>query len=425
MSTERTDTRFALSAWLRRLGAVTFLGAGALFLFEGVADAGALRRELLWTGVTLALSFFGIFVARAARDAAGARVLLGLAAATIPTHFAQVGGQLWSWRVEGTESLEGVVLGGALLVLLAPPLSIGVSALVRGRGALLTSLLFVLSCPLLLTTRNGDAIAACVVVEVFALLALELMVFRNDPRMKTFEGLSARAMLLVPPAILLLRNAFHPSTSAWVAALFVAPSIVLLALPHLTSWRGSLSRALQAASVVGLALGVVVFCGSAPWVGLVLSVVGLLGTKACVDEPRILAQLGLAAFVVSVAVVSVAPDARNAALIVPVSILHFLAAHRLRSLPHLIVTLVATLAGVAGQLAPFIRFPLHDRWILVAAAGMALLLLATLVERYRGRVDRIVSDLESQFRVGATPPTPSAPESPVVTDAPAAAEIYR
>src|SRR5690349_9851381 len=102
MNTEgQLEARFRPGTWLRWGGAITFLGAGVLFLLEGVDDDGALGRELSWAAITVVLSIFGIVAARAGRDAAGARVLLGLAAATIPAHFAQVGAQIWGFRVDG------------------------------------------------------------------------------------------------------------------------------------------------------------------------------------------------------------------------------------------------------------------------------------------------------------------------------------
>ena len=74
-----------LSAWLRWLGAITFLCASIGFLVEGWTDTTPFRRELSWAAVTLGLTLLGIFSAQRLRDPAGARLSLGLAAATIST----------------------------------------------------------------------------------------------------------------------------------------------------------------------------------------------------------------------------------------------------------------------------------------------------------------------------------------------------
>lgn len=397
MSATHAETRFKPGTWLRWIGAITFLGAGVLFLLEGVADAGALRRELSWAGITVVLSLLGIVAARVGRDPAGARVLLGLSAATIPAHFAQVGAQIWGYHVDGTGTLLDVTAGGVVLVALGPPLAVGISALVRGRGLLMTLLLFALSCPLLAPTRDGDVVATLAVGEVLVLLLVERTAFRNDPRMKTREGMSARAMLLVPPSILLVRSAFYPTTALWTAALFVVPSIVLLALPGLTHVRAALARVMQSASVVGLALGLAIAGGQVGWLGLGLSVVGLLGTRASLDEPRVFAQVGTVIFVLSSIAAWVWPSADYALLVVPVGALHVVAAHRARSLPFLAASLAATLAGLVGQLAPVVRFPSHDRWLVAAVVGVALLASASIVERYRAWLERRWSTLAAHF----------------------------
>src|SRR5947207_13637040 len=112
-----TASKFQPSAWLRWLGALTFLAAGGGFLVEGWTDAATLRREIAWSVVTVGLTVLGIVSARRLRDAAGARVFLGLAAATIPAHFAQVGAETWAYFVEGTSSGVAVVAAGVLLLL--------------------------------------------------------------------------------------------------------------------------------------------------------------------------------------------------------------------------------------------------------------------------------------------------------------------
>ena len=424
MNSERVDSPFVPGTWLRRFGAITFLAAGGLFLFEGVQDAGALRRELAWTATTMALSLLGIASARVAKDPAGARVLLGLAAATIPTHFAQVGAQLWSYRVEGEETLTGVLIGAGLLVALAPPLSIGVSALVRGRGLALTALLFVFSCPLLLATREGDLIAVCAVAEIAVLLLIDLAVFRGDPRMQTFEGLSARAMLLMPAAILLLRNAFYPSTSWWLASLFVAPSLVLLALPHLTRVEESLSKVLPFVAVLGLVTGCFIVCGPERW--LIVSLVGLLGTMASPGEAKTFAQLGTATFAAYAVGAALCSDASLVWLMIPVGAIHVVVAHRLRSLWLLAMSVLALVVGIVGQLIPWL--PDHDRWMLVAAIGVGLLALASIVERHRSQLEREWSVLTVHFAPGRSGSGPASEEAQPVLPGeplPAVDAIYR
>ncbi len=124
-----TQPRFSVSACLRWLGAALLFGAATTFLVQGWSEVGVLGRELSWAALTLALTLFGIFAVRKLDDAKGARVGLGLAAATIPLHFAEVGGGIWSYRQEGLGSLPALGAAALVLVALAPVLGLGVAAL--------------------------------------------------------------------------------------------------------------------------------------------------------------------------------------------------------------------------------------------------------------------------------------------------------
>jgi hypothetical protein len=397
---------FRPSAWLRWLGAVTFLCASIGFLVEGWTDTTPFRRELTWAVVTLGLTLLGILSARRFRDPAGARLLLGLAAATIPVHFAQVGAQVWSLRVEGTRTIGSVVAGMGLLVILAPPLALGASALVRRRGLLLTGLLFALSCPLLLPTRDGTWIALVALLEILTLAALELTVFRRDARFSSLEGVAARALLLVPGLILLVRNAYYPSVDAWVAALFAVPSIAFLTLPRVSALRGAFARGLEVSGIVGLGIAAAMVCHEPYWLGLMLSLVGLLGAHVALAEPRVFACLGVTALALASATVWITPSASHALLIVPVGTLHALFAYHRRSLPFLIASALVTLAGLVGELVRLVRWPGHDFWLLPAALGVTLLILASALERQRPRLERGWMRLRTHFSDSPKSPNP-------------------
>lgn len=409
MTTGTFESSFGPVKLLRWMGTLAMLCAGALFLFEGVEDTAVFRRELLWAAVTVALSVLGILTARGGRDPSSARVLLGLAAATIPVHFAQVGAQIWAHQEgsEPTDSLTIALLGGVLLLVLGPPLSIGVSALVRGRGVALTALLFLLSAPLLVPTRSGDFAGACAVIAVGVLVALEWSVFRHDPRMKTLEGMSARAMLVAPLVILLLRGAYHPASTGWHAALFVVPSVVLLALPHLVPIpRGAL---VQSCAVVGIGAGCAIALRGYEVLGVALALVGLLGTRAVRDEPQLFAWLGAGIFVLD-PVLGWAESSLGRALVhLLVGVLFLAGAYRWRSAALVLVSGLGLGLGIAGQLAPLFTLPEHGRWLLVAVLGLLLLGAGTLAERHRERLHMLWLTLSEHFRPSAPAPEPTAP----------------
>jgi hypothetical protein len=392
-----TPPQFGPSTWLRWLGTLTFLSAAGGFLVEGWTATDTLRRESCWAAVTLGLIVLGIAAARRLRDPAGARIFLGLAAATIPAHFAQVGAETWAYFVEGRSSRVAVMSEVALLFVLAPPLSLGVAALVRKRGVALTALLFVLSSPLLLPTRDANVAAGLAVAELLTLLLLELRTFRHDPALRTLEGMAARALLLVPSGILLVRNAFYPATPIWFAALLTAASLVALALPHVSTMPRGVSQVLEGFGFPGMFVALYLTGMDLRLLGLATSLLALTGTRITAFEPKIFARIGTLVLVITGLGGAIWSSVAFALLVVPVGALHVLAAYQSRSVTLLVCSALAMVAGIVGHLVALVRLPTHDVWLLPAALGMGLLVLASIFERHRTRLDRLRLRLSSHF----------------------------
>jgi hypothetical protein len=387
------------SRWLRWIGCLVFVGGAFSFLVEGWTDQGVLSRELAWAGVTLALTLLGIVSVRRLGDATGARIFLGLAAATIPAHFAQLGATTWAYWVEGTSSAGALAGALALVLALAPPLCLGVRALVRRRGFALTALLFALSSPLVVPSRGGHFVAGTALAELALLVVLELRAFRHDPELATREGIAARALLAVPCAILLVRNAFYPPTPFWTASLIGAPSVVLLTLPRVREMGATASRILQACGTVGL-LGALCATGmDLRLLGLAASVVLLAATRVTDIGPRLLGGIGTGVFDATSGVIAVGWSPLCGLLALPVGALHVLSAYERRSLPQLVAAALASVAALAVHLVGLVRLPPHGVWIAPAALGIALLWLASLSERHRPTLDRLWLRLLSHFGV--------------------------
>jgi hypothetical protein len=391
--------------WLRWIGCLVFLGGACSFLVEGWTDEGVLGRTLAWAAVSLALTVLGILSVRRLRDATGARIFLGLAAATIPAHFAQLGATTWAYWVEGTS--RGVALAGAaaVVLLLGPPLCLGVSALVRRRGFALTALLFALSLPLVVPSRSGNLTAGLALAELGLLVVLELRFFRYDPVLATLEGIAARTLLAAPCAILLVRNAFYAPTPLWIAALMAVPGIVLLTVPHVCALGGVPSRVLQACGMAGV-LGALCATRMDPrLLGLTASVVALVGTRVTGIGPKLLGRVAAAAFVATTGAIAICWSPLYGLLALPVGALHALSAYERRSLPQLVLTGLASVVALTVHLAALVRLPSHGIWVAPAALGIALLWLASLFERHRAKVDRVRLRLVSHFGAGISSQT--------------------
>jgi hypothetical protein len=292
---------------------------------------------------------------------------------------------------------------GALapLVLLAPLLGLGVSALVRKRGAAPTALLFGFCSPLLLPSRDGNVAAALALFEILTLALIELRAFRHDPALKTREGLAARALLVVPCGILLVRNAFYTYTPMWAASVAAAPSLVALTLPGLSAMPLRPARILQACGMAGLFVALGLTGADPRLLGLAASVLALAGTLVTDLDAKVFARLGGGAFVIACGAGAVAWTPAFALLVLPVGALHVLSAYQRRSVPLFVTASIATLVGLLAHWVALIRLPTHDLWLAPAALGIALLSLASVCERYRGALERTWLRFSSRF--GAEP----------------------
>jgi hypothetical protein len=391
------QARFSVSACLRWLGAALLFGAATTFLVQGWSEVGVLGRELSWAALTLTLTLFGIVAVRKLDDVKGARVGLGLAAATIPLHFAEVGGGIWSYRHDGLGSLPALGAAAFVLVALAPVLGLGVTALVRRRGALLIGCLYLLSATLLVPTRNGDAISMMVFVELVLLLALELLFAKNDVRLQTREGIAARCLLLVPVLVLLLRNANYPATDLWLAMLVFLPSTIAAALPFVARLPGRVSVWLESLGVLGMTASLLIALPVTAFSGVILSTA--LATAALVSRQSggFFSWCAAVALAACSVVAWDSPDVAFALAIVPAGVVHAAIAFRRRSLGCLGLAVLGAAVGLVGQFTLHLRWPAQNAWMIAAGVGVLLLVVASLVDSQRRELERLWAHLSRHF----------------------------
>jgi hypothetical protein len=387
---------FAPAQWLRWIGALTFIGAGASFLVEGWTDAGVIKRQILWAVGTLVLTTLGIGVVRRFQDATGGRVFLGLAAATIPAHFAQLGSALYAARSSIAGELGSIAIAGGIAVLLLPPLALGMSALIRRRGRTLTLLMFVASAPLVIPSRDPALIALLSAAQVGAWLLLEATLFKRDELFSSLEGAAARVMLLVPVTIMLVRNGFHDSGNLWIASTIACPSLVALFWPKIQQ-RENLA-VVQVLGLAGLFIALPIFGLPTLTLLLALSAVLLLGSELVSARPVILAW-GSSLFFAAAAVFAYGEHTWATSLaIIPYGTIHALAAFRRRNATLFGAAVLTTLTGAVAQLVELVVMPKHDVWIAGAALGVSLLALASLLDNQKARVQQIAARLQAHFR---------------------------
>ena len=387
---------FAPAQWLRWIGALTFIGAGASFLVEGWTDAGIIKRQLLWAAGTLVLTVFGIGVVRRFRDATGGRVFLGLAAATIPAHFAQLGSALYAARSSIAGELGSIAIAGAIALLLLPPLALGMSALIRRRGRTLTLLMFVASAPLVIPSRDPAFVALLSAAQVGAWLLLEATLFKRDELFSSLEGAAARVMLLVPVTIMLVRNGYHDSGNIWVASTITCPSLLALVWPKLQQRERLVP--VQVIGLVGLFIALPIFGLPTLALLLALSAVLLLGSELVAGRPVTLAWLSTFFFAGAALCAYSEHSWSTSLVIIPLGTIHALAAFRRRNARLFGASVLTTVTGSIAQLVQLMIMPQHDMWIAGAALGVTLLALSSVLDNQKARIQQLTARLHAHFQ---------------------------
>ncbi len=388
-----------IGRFLRWAGIFALLSAGALFLIEGWTDPHLLPRQLAWAGITLALVVSGVVSAQRFRDPLGARVGLGLAAASVPLHFAQLGSALFELRRDGVATPMSVVISGGIVLLLLPVLALGAAALVRRWAVPLTLLLFALSCPLLLTTRAGDVIAWLGLAELLSFVALELLVLSRRADLEGLEGGAVRALLCLPLFILLGRNALHDVTPLWLAMLLATAGTLSLVGSKWLSDARPLRHGVELLS--GLLLAAAGVLASASWVaGAVAVATGVLAAVAlsrATAHTRFLGCCGSLALGGAAATGFGGASTLATSVGIAVGLGYVALGYRRRSLMGCAMSGCAVFGLAASLLVSLITVPVYFGWLLPAVAGLLLLVLGSSVQSPHSRGGRIWAALTEHF----------------------------
>ena len=393
------DNQLAIGRFFRWAGVLALVSAGIAFLVEGWTDPHLLPRQLAWAGITLALVVSGVLSARRFRDPLGARVCLGLAAATIPLHFAQLGGALFELHRDGLATPSSVLLSGCIVLLLVPVLALGGAALVRRWAVPFTLVLFALGCPLLLTTRAGDAIAWFGLAELSVLVSLDLLVLSRRADLEGLEGAAVRALLCLPLFILLGRNAPHEMTRLWFAALFATPGALLL----LGARRIDETRGFRAfAEVLAGALLALAGClASASWsAGPVAVATALIAVVALSRNTRQMQGVGWCGTLAlgGAVVTGFAASSHFATCLgIAVSAGYVALAYRRRALGWCAANACVAFGLAAGLLVSLIAVPVYFGWLLPAVVGLLMLVLGSSVQSPHSRGGRAWASLTEHF----------------------------
>ena len=218
MSSVADEAPLPLGPVLRIVGGTSIVAAMATFLvqrWDGVDDA---WMYLVLLGVTLVLGVSALVSGLRFADAKGARALLGVVLSTVPIHFAIVGGLLVSQfgapasgapdvvRWVASSPWMALAAAGAALAGLVPLIWATLRVFVRSSATQLAVLYVGLNLLLWLPWRTAEVVSLLIVSATALWFWADTQVFGLRAEMCTLEGRWVRALLLVPVALLGLRQ---------------------------------------------------------------------------------------------------------------------------------------------------------------------------------------------------------------------------
>jgi hypothetical protein len=256
---------FAVPELLRSLGSGVLCAAALVFMVQNWGSADDVVRTFYFLGFTATLAAAGFFCGVRMREDKGARTFLALAAAMVPALFTVLGALLYSqfpWLsgfaeypdyavITAPSALAAVSTTLVVVAALVPITWLSFLTLARPEVRRLSALYLLANAALLVPTRHPDVIGVLALSLFAALVWIDRRVWHPIAALRTREGHLVRAMLAIPPLVLIGRSLHLYAFSSLFGAglLGVLAGVLFEAFPQLTASR-DLARAAQRAAAL-------------------------------------------------------------------------------------------------------------------------------------------------------------------------------
>lgn len=420
--------RIDLSQLLRVAGAGALLVAMYSFLSSGWAGGNDVARHFMMLGHAAVLAALGLVCGHWLGEGRGARLLLALALASVPVSFAILGAFIWSltapepavamsphvtWVATGWGSVAAAAVATA--VILVPVVWMGFRVLVRPLSGPVAALFLMGNGLLLLPVRHAGAVMLLLVVLLIAALPVVLRA-RDVLAARTREGITALALLMLPAAILIARTLWlHAMNHFLVTLACLMAFLFLRQLAAAVGETGRLRKLLETVQLLvaggaGLTLGgALVHAGVVPH-ALLLPLAGALSAGLMLDVARNSRQgqrsIRLLAVLAWTSALAVNQLLHGGGLAAAISLFGGVAlmvfGYRVRGMVEAAAGLLLMLAGAGAQIWLLLHHFSLGSWAGMAAAGIAAILAASVLEARGGRLRSRLQAWLAHFRVGRT-----------------------
>lgn len=230
METQNKITRF-----LRIGGGLAVVFSIIHFLVEGRYDLNTVQSHAFFLFLNTLLCGLGILCSQKFKEPISARVFIFLSLCMVPAQFAQIGGYLYSKlfgvqkflpdmiRVTSVSDTALIALTIASIAISLPILYLGFSALLRSGAKLLSLTLLVNSTLIAVPTRDPLHILLIITLSVIG----TLYVNKKISSLQTKETLSAFGVAFLPAMIILTRQGFYPNSEVALSLFIYMMSILL------------------------------------------------------------------------------------------------------------------------------------------------------------------------------------------------------
>lgn len=402
-----------LPSLLRVLGACAVVVALYSFVVRGWQNGNDVARYFMLLGHTGLLAALGLVSGHWLQEGKGARLLLSLALVSVPANFAILGAFIYSqtsaveisrypeylaWSVDSLST--ALISSGVALLVLIPAIWLGFAVLARNLSARLGLLFLISNLALLAPLRDPQGIALLVIALTLLVLGFGRYAVQHQVAAKTYEGMLALVLQLLPIGMLLGRTLWLYAFDLFLASVvagtvYVALRQSSLLLQRTSGWRALLDAlalvpALSLLALVNLALQEIQLLPTS----LNLPIASLLSATLVWDIARRnvgASELyrGLAGLIVMLGLIGNLLLFNNflAALVCLLSGATLLTwAYQRQRLAEFNTGLVLLLAGLLQQIIQLIvHFDLSS-WVGLATLGIIAILFASILDARGGRL---------------------------------------
>lgn len=405
----------SLSTLLRVFGACAVLASLSLFLIEGWTDGNDLNRYFKLLAQTGLITAAGIFLSFVVKEVKGARVFFGLGLVSAVANFTILGALTYSifqldnalgdypkmlqWQAVSLGEFLSLAVGSILLMSLLARFSFSIFA--RNTAGKLTLSFLVLNTLLLVPVRDALYVSALAAIALLVAIQVTLGIIKRRELLMTAEAKYALACLFLPGLIIICR----------ALGLYAVDEIVLLTLFSLMYYAlrsvglmSERSNNTKLLAIIQYGLGV----------AMAFTVVGLIPNQALdfqiavfslsllaitFDQARlnakntpILASSFISLSTTGLLILNVITACiHDSLLITALSLLSMIAAFVLSNMfikiaPSLRTSQILALIGIVATslllLTNFVSMLNVGAWVLVGGAGISLIVIASLYERF-------------------------------------------